>query len=155
MKLQKSSEYPQDSNAMTSLKMHLEPPESQSGQGFQTSPNSSGFRWTDKPRWPIQRWRYLQHQILLLASESNNSRRGAYHAIDAMMSPENSVTHARRRILRYTEQFNNLGANVGHSNASTTTGRLGSDKRKIAAHWCLYGHGSKPTVPYLGGYSHP
>jgi hypothetical protein len=128
----------QDRDAMTSLQMHLEPPVSggpKIRQGWKIVAKESkqvilihfGHRMTsDKPRWPTQRWRYLQHQILFLARTESKKQ-----LPERSMPPvchRHTITPSQAQ---NTEHFNNLGASIGHSNTSTTTG---SDKTKIAAH---------------------
>ena len=99
----------QDRDAMTSLQMHLEPPVSGGPkilQGWKIVAKESkqvilihfGHRMTsDKPRWPTQRWRYLQHQILFLArtESKKNSRRGLCHQYATVTQSH----HHRRRTL--------------------------------------------------------
>ena len=93
--------------AMTSLQMHLEPPVSGGPkilQGWKIVAKESkqvilihfGHRMTsDKPRWPTQRWRYFQHQILFLArTESKKKTPGEEYATSMPPSHNHTITGA-------------------------------------------------------------
>ena len=96
----------QDRDAMTSLQMHLEPPVSGGPkilQGWKIVAKESkqvilihfGHRMTsDKPRWPTQRWRYLQHQILFLARTESKKTPGEDYATSMPPSHNHTITGA-------------------------------------------------------------
>ena len=96
----------QDRDAMTSLQMHLEPPVSGGPkilQGWKIVAKESkqvilihfGHRMTsDKPRWPTQRWRYLQHQILFLARTESKKTPGEEYATSMPPSHNHTITGA-------------------------------------------------------------
>ena len=54
-----------------------------------------GHRMTsDKPRWPTQRWRYLQHQILFLARTESKKTPGEDYATSMPPSHNHTITGA-------------------------------------------------------------